>query len=402
MTALDLFAGAGGWSVACQQLGIAEVGVEIDPNANATRKAAGLTTIAVDVEKCPALAHDILIASPPCQGFSVAGKRDPKDPRNRLVFSMWRYIEACEPTYIAFEQVPQVLPVWEMYANALRARGYSVWVGILNAEQYGVPQTRKRAILIARRDGKIAEPPPPTHSKYYPRDPRRLDPDVAPWISMAEALAWGYDGRPSPVVTSGGANTGGAEPFGNGARKAMEETQRVALRGAYERSGTVIDGGNRPPQAVTHASYYWERPAPTLVTSPRSDEGIVVGRQLPEGEERNPAHGGWTLKRPAPTLTLNGSTNPAGGSGGKKAWAETRPATTVCDDRVTPPGHRDWGPTGKPRQVGGVRITLQEAAVLQSFPPDFPFQGVKTRQFQQVGNAIPVKLAHAILSTFLT
>ncbi len=301
--ALDLFAGAGGWSVACRDLGICEVGVELDEWACKTRNAAGFATICMDVERCPVLLHDLLIASPPCQGFSAAGKRNPRDRRNTLVFSMWRYIVEAHPRFVAFEQVPLVLPVWKMYARALRDRGYSAWCGILHAEQYSVPQTRKRAILIARRDGRVASPPTPTHSRYYPRDPQRLDSDVAPWVSMAEALAWG------------------------------------------------------PSQAVTHASYYWERPAPTLVTSRRSDEGIVVGRQLPEGEERHPAHGGWTLKRPTPT--------------------------------------------GKPRQAGGVRITLQEAAVLQSFPPDFPFQGVKMRQFQQVGNAIPAALARAILATFL-
>jgi site-specific DNA-cytosine methylase len=184
----------------------------------------------------------------------------------------------------------------------------------------------------------------------------------------------------------------------------MEETQRVALRGAYERSGTVIDGGNRPSQAVTHASYYWERPAHTLVTSPRSDEGIVVGRQLPEGESR--AQGGWALKRidinrgqnrssiiynaqaaPAPTITH--------AAFGKNVWQ-------IRESEV-PEGPTSYG-AAKPYEKfenRGVRITLQEAAVLQSFPPDFPFQGVKTRQFQQVGNAIPVALARAILATFL-
>lgn len=70
--------------------------------------------------------------------------------------------------------------MWEAYAEVLRDQGYSVVMGIMHAEQYGVPQTRKRAILIARQDGGEVKFPGPTHSKYHTRDPYRLDPGVKP------------------------------------------------------------------------------------------------------------------------------------------------------------------------------------------------------------------------------
>ena len=230
MKALDLFAGTG-WGVACQRLGIEEYGVEIMPEAVATREINGMNTIFNDVwdglEDANLVPdYDLLIASPPCQTFSVAGKGAGRkalddvlsiakaigeawndgytysskrlrayavafgDDRTALVLTPLLYALRDRPAHIAFEQVPTVLPVWEACAEVLRDAGYSVVTGLLQAEQYGVPQTRKRAFLVARNDGVEAKMPTPTHSRYYPREPQRLDPGVQPWVSMADALGW--------------------------------------------------------------------------------------------------------------------------------------------------------------------------------------------------------------------
>lgn len=257
MKALDLFAGAGGWSVACVRLGIDEYGVEIMPEALATREANGLKTIYNDVWDgltSDPLEYDMLIASPPCQSFSLAGKGAGRealddvlgliaegayklpedglrkvseerglDDRTALVLTPLAHVYRDRPTYVAWEQVPQVLPVWEACAEEMRAFGYSVEVGILHAEQYGVPQTRKRAILVARLDGKVSLPTP-THSKYYSRDPERLDSGVLPWDSMAETLGWGYPERPSmSVAGSVGRGLGGGSGAQGMIRKAIRD-----------------------------------------------------------------------------------------------------------------------------------------------------------------------------------
>lgn len=220
MIADDLFAGAGGWDVAARWLGVEARGVENMPAARATREAAGLTTIHDDVWtfKPDGLAEG-LIASPPCQTFSLAGKGSGRkalddvllaidtkvwkylsllrsfgeelgDDRTALVLTPLHFATQYDYRWLAWEQVPTVLPVWEACADVLREHGWSVWTGNLQGEQYGVPQTRKRAFLLASKDREAA-PPVPTHSKYYPRTPAKLDDGVKPWVSMAEALGWG-------------------------------------------------------------------------------------------------------------------------------------------------------------------------------------------------------------------
>lgn len=348
---LDHFAGTG-WGVACQRLGITEHGVELMPEAVASRDAAGMSTVYRDVwdgliDPMAVPDHDVYIASPPCQTFSVAGKgagrrslddvleaitteawrypptlrllgEDFEDERTALVLTPLAHIWQHRPRAVALEQVPTVLPVWEAFAKVMCSlMGYSVVTGVLNAEQYGVPQTRKRAILIARLDGE-ARLPQPTHSRYYSREPERLDGGVLPWVSMAEALGWGLSGRPSPTITGGGTETGGAEPIAKLARY------------------------------TTRPDWVHRRPAPTIVGTRRSSEGIIVGRQLDDGSRQD-----------------------VGG-------------------HQTNVGLREG-------MLPGVRVTAPEAAVLQSYPSDFPFQGGKGKRFLQIGNAVPPLLAEHII-----
>jgi DNA (cytosine-5)-methyltransferase 1 len=89
-------------------------------------------------------------------------------------------------------------------------------------------------------------------------------------------------------------------------------------------------------------------------------------------------------------------------------WVHERPATTIAGDpRVHPPGHkvnqadREAGRDGYDGRAGenAIRVTVEQAATLQSFPPDYPWQGSRTAQFTQVGNAVPPGLAGPILAS---
>jgi DNA (cytosine-5)-methyltransferase 1 len=329
---VDLFAGPGGWDVGVTRLGLDVIGIERDKAACETRRAAGLGTVEGDVrEYGPADfpgATD-LIGSPPCQPFAVGGLgRGRKaldtvlglaqmlasrqnialalkgfdDERIGLVLEPLRWalaaIDAGRPyRTILLEQVPTVLPVWEAFAEILRAEGYSVVTIRLSAEQHGVPQTRVRAFLVASLDGP-ARLPEPTHQRYRKEIPQgQGELGLLPWVSMAEGIGWGMTARPALTIAVGTA-AGGPDPScvgGSGAR----------------------------------ATLYGERDAGRWIDCAR----IVAAEDLP-------AYRG---------------------------------------------GRRDT-----------IRLSVQDAAVLQSFPADHPWQGSRTKQLEQIGNAVPPLLAQHV------
>jgi len=521
--ALDLFAGTG-WGVACQRLGIKEAGVEIMPEAIATRTANGMETIYHDVWDGLQLtaemhrqrygSYGLLIASPPCQTFSMAGNgagraamdevleaialhayKDPDallrfgeqhDMRTALVLTPLAYVWRDRPRLVALEQVPTVLPVWEAVADVMRAIGYDVKVEILNAEQYGVPQTRRRAILVARRGGPVSLPVP-THSRYYTRNPEKLDPGVKKWVSMAEALGWAREGvtftqnnkqahqahramsQPAPTITAG--HDSGNRGFIDGDDFTVATPDEVAALQSYPavvyRNGNQANAARRTP----------DQPAPTLLFGHNSNKvewmhpdqaadpsasGVRVSVEEAAALQTYPAslrsnygtggdpanRGERTADQPAPTLTGKADRNKWDGERNMTAeeaaalqtyptgegWGFTdRPALTVTGHGIV-----TRHPTGQQRAVfaavekgtfafkppytaataekdptepislsrrfhgGAVNVSVEEAATLQSYPtPPFVWCGTKTKQFLQIGNAVPPLLAQHVLAALV-
>ncbi len=169
-TFVDLFCGAGGMTQGLVQAGFKPLAsVEISPIASATHKknfpqchhfCGDIENFdAKWLEKIGSPEVHLVAGGPPCQGFSVAGKRDPKDPRNRLFYEFIRVVSEIRPWYVVMENVPGILTIQKgdvraAITEAFKSIGYNnVSVAILESAAYGVPQIRPRAIFIANRFG---------------------------------------------------------------------------------------------------------------------------------------------------------------------------------------------------------------------------------------------------------
>ena len=113
----------------------------------------------------------LIVGGPPCQGFSASGKRDPKDPRNSLFIHFVRFVRIIQPDNFIMENVRGLKSMktakgencLDIILKAFREINYTVDWRILNACNYGVPQSRRRIFIQGMRNGKMPTFPLPTH-----------------------------------------------------------------------------------------------------------------------------------------------------------------------------------------------------------------------------------------------
>lgn len=268
---IGLFAGPGGICWGGELVGVKSVGIEWDANACATRRAAGLETVQGDVREYGPKDFpecDTLTAGPPCQTFTLTGNGkgrralsevlhiaarmvqgksvdwmldDLTDERTGLVLEPLRWAldahrRGTPYRTIVLEQVPTVLPVWEAFATYLRGLRYSAATGVLKTEQYGVPQTRKRAVLVASLD-RVAKLPEPSHLPYVKNG-------VNDCVTMDQVLD-----RPGPFTVISNYGTGG-DASKRGTRTSDEPAFTVT--GKVSRNRVVALDGTELPR-FTHA-----------------------------------------------------------------------------------------------------------------------------------------------------
>ena len=180
--AIDLFSGAGGMSLGIEASGFdVRYCVELDPIHCAVHKFnfPDCETVCSDLRLLNAGGFfdniqcdiDLIVGGPPCQGFSHIGQRQFDDPRNSLVYEYCKVLKKIKPKYFLFENVPGIstgkhqIFLLELIEK-LERMGYNVQSPrILNAADFGVPQNRKRLILLGARDGlPIPTFPKPTHA----------------------------------------------------------------------------------------------------------------------------------------------------------------------------------------------------------------------------------------------
>jgi DNA (cytosine-5)-methyltransferase 1 len=273
---LDIFAGAGGFSLGFQAAGYSIVGgVEVDqwacetfafnhPQAVVVKADITQLTDTEIIEKFAGCFPDVVLGGPPCQGFSVANRQagDPKDPRNSLFTEFLRVGRLLEPKLLALENVPHLAlaktgdgqSVLEIIKRSLEDLGYFTYSAVLSATSFGVPQIRNRLFIVAARQPLENPFPLPTHYWRNGAAPSLFDEDLRPCPTLWDAISdmpeldAGAGGEEMAYQTAprngyqAALREGAAILFNH---KAMNHTKRMVERFAAMKWG---DSGNDVPE----------------------------------------------------------------------------------------------------------------------------------------------------------
>lgn len=444
-TSLDLFAGAGGFSLGLEEAGFFAVGlVESDPVASTTLKKnfgerpvsflgaeegdlrnIGTRALRSRLRRAEVTELDLLVAGPPCQGFSRVGrgkldsiKSGPGsfalDDRNSLYEQAVRILHALRPRLFVFENVSGILHlrgrnVAEDVCDAIADAGYVVRCTLLNAAWYGVPQTRERVIIIAARKDLGVDPEfPPRRlqaelsrghlsgaeldrrnwrNPEYFQDPRRIATEfpMGSAVTVSEAL------DDLPPFTEHLA----ALKNGRRYRPLRGEFTPVAYAHAPRNWYCLkMRAWNENLQSDAVADHYCRWTPRDFLTFARMKPGDRYLEAIEIAEQRyQEAVRRWQRK---------GGTRPR-----RKEFIPPYPVDSFPDKwRKLVPDAPSWTVTahlGKDTyshihfdSTQGRSITIREAARLQSFPDAFAFAGNMGDAFRQIGNAVPPLLAREI------
>jgi DNA (cytosine-5)-methyltransferase 1 len=351
---VDLFAGCGGMTAGFVAEGFEPLqAVEWDLFAAATYAA----NYGEDHVRCGDIAEwttgipevDVVIGGPPCQGFSNLGTRNPDDPRNRLWREYVRVVLEASPKVFVIENVDRFHRSAE-FALLLdevtngRLQDYELAHGILTAADYGVPQRRRRTIVIGSRIG-TPRLPEPTHS----RD------------GLGGKVRW------------------------NDVRSAFAGVPAWPSTTELPSSSTPFFGQQVPGVFKDEDIHVGRRP--TELSLLRYDCIPPGGGRFDLPDELMPNC--WRNKKSGTTDVM-----------GRMQWDE--PSLTIRTEFFKPEKgqylHPQWDADDPARRVNRP-ITHLEAARLQTFPKGYLWCGTKISIAKQIGNAVPVGLARAIAST---
>lgn len=360
-TVVSLFAGAGGFSTGFSQAGLKPLfGAEINADACSSYEAnVGSACHQLDLSTvAPSIIHElaggrkpfVVIGGPPCQGFSTAGPRNAADPRNRLIFNYLGIVHRLSPRWFIFENVEGLLTSGGGRDLARLVRefvglGYSVRLQKVNLAAYGVPQTRKRVLIIGNRLGIDFRFPEELFSFDSGKAKKSSSLPLAP--TLAEALA-GL-GAASPIK-------GSLVPYAT-----PEPTNLFdALMRVGNSSGTVTRHVRVEPRDRVQI------------------ESLKPGHTM---KDLPPEMWHDSYKRRANRRVSDGT--PTSKRGGAPSGVKRLQGNLQCLT-ITGAATREFIHPSEHRP-----LTIRECARLQTFPDRYQWSGNSASVIQQIGNAVP-------------
>ena len=363
MKAIDLFCGCGGLAAGLRDAGFDILaGVDLEPNYLQTFRhnfpdALAVCGDATELQPRALMTRlglqtgelDLLAGGPPCQGFS---KNVPRSQRqldgknNVLVATFLEYCEVLLPRWVLMENVAEMRNGFDRFytdeiVRRLTEVGYQVTHGVHNAADFGVPQRRKRAFFVARRDGIPPGAPAATHTAAPATD---LLAELCPYVTVWEAIS-------------------DLRPLEHGAGAPQDEYYQPAQNSyqEYARSGSQ--------HVFNHVAKALKTTQFERISSLQPGQGIkdLPDHLRPKGGYSG-AYGRLTKDMVMPTITR---------------W-------------VFHVGSGRWG-----HPVDRRLITIREAARLHGYRDSFRFYGTYVQQSGQLGNSVPPLLAKTIGQTLL-
>ena len=352
---IDLFCGCGGFSKGFQDAGFnVRFGIDLWNDATVTYKKNFPNAVVLneDITKvdgntilkmCGLKAGevDVIIGGPPCQGFSVSGKRMIDDERNKLYKSFVELVKEIQPRVFVMENVPGLIrlfngKVGEQVVEDFTSIGYTVKHKILSSDNYGVPQQRKRVFFVGLNNKAFSDPT----IYWYPTEITGIG-ELFPAITSKEAIS-DLDFVPDDRVL------GEDIPYELPAQSEYQVMMRKNSKSILNHSITLHNARTKEIIAmVPDGGNYKDLPKELWST--------------------RKVHIAWTrMDSKKPCFTIDTGHN----------------------------HHFHYRANRVP--------TVRESARIQSFPDTFEFIGIKTSQLKQVGNAVPPLLAKAVAESVIS
>ncbi|KFD26142.1 DNA cytosine methyltransferase [Sphingobium yanoikuyae] len=338
-SAISLFSGAGGMDVGVRDAGYQILlANDIDPAACATYRLnhGDVIVPGTVVNLLPLLQHvkgiDLVFGGPPCQGFSVAGKMDPTDPRSSLIFSFFDAVDAMQPRAFICENVKALaaLSRWSEVRDALMLRAnqnYHACLMVLTASDFGVPQNRERMFIVGIRKDLFGK----SRAQFAAQFQKLIGAQrLAPPTLGQVIRALGPAGSQSNSRVCRAKITYAKAP--------------VMRRSPY--AGMMFNGAGRPLRAAGRAS-----------TLPAS----MGGNKTPFVDEAEIFDGAESFIE-SYHASLSSGSEPRSG----EAPARLR------------------------------RLTIDECLAIQTFPSSYKLSGSQSAMYRQIGNAVPCRLAFVV------